>query len=56
VAATPGSFTGEYLARMLGSIAQASPAATTAKPARAKLASAKPASENEPAARKRATT
>ena len=56
VAATPGSFTGEYLARMLGSIHPAAPASTTAKPARAKPASAKPASEKKPAARKRATT
>jgi excinuclease ABC subunit A len=56
VAATPGSFTGEYLARMLGSIDPAAPASTAAKPARAKPASAKPASAKKAAARKRATT
>jgi excinuclease ABC subunit A len=55
VAATPGSFTGEYLARMLGSAAPAKPASTAAKPARAKPASAKPASAKKSAARKRAT-
>jgi excinuclease ABC subunit A len=45
VAATPGSFTGEYLARMLG--ASAATEAASAKPV--------PAKKPKPAARKRAT-